>query len=62
MNGYYLTLMKIFKRWGVQFVRKGKGDHEIWRLGKRQTTVDRGTNSRITANKVLKQLGIDEKI
>ena len=54
--------MKIFKRWGVQFVRKGKGDHEIWRLGKLQTTVDRGTNSRITANKVLKQLGIDEKI
>ncbi len=62
MNGYYSTLMKIFKRWGVQFVRKGKGDHEIWRLGKLQTTVDRGTNSRITANKVLKQLGIDEKI
>lgn len=54
--------MEIFKRWGVQFVRKGKGDHEIWRRGRLQTTVDRGINSRVTANKVLKQLDIDEKI
>ena len=62
MKGYYRILMEIFSRYGAYFVRKGKGDHEIWRLGDKQTTVDRGVTSRVTANKVLKQLGINEKI
>ncbi len=62
MKGYYKILMEIFRKYGVEFVRSGKGDHEIWRRGNFQTTVDRGCNSRITANKVLKQLNINEKI
>lgn len=62
MNGYYQILMEIFSRWDVHFVRHGRGDHEIWRRGEKQTTVDRGIKSRILANKILKQLDIPERI
>lgn len=62
MNGFYKKLLEIFARHNVYLVRKGKGDHEIWRHGDRQTTVDHGINSRFLANKILKQLGINEKI
>lgn len=62
MKGFYHVLLKLFRQHDVVFVRKGKGDHEIWRHGDRQTTVDRGVSSRVTANAVLKQLGLKERI
>lgn len=62
MNGYYHTLVKIFRKRGVVFVRKARGDHEIWRNGDKQTTVDRGVKNRITANGILKQLGLEDRI
>lgn len=62
MKGFYPVLMEIFRMHGVVFVRKGTGDHEIWRLGNKQTTVDRGVKNRHTANAVLKQLGLKERI
>lgn len=62
MKGYYPALLEIFRKHGVVFVRNGKGDHEIWQLGDRKTTVDRGTKNRYTANAVLKQLGLEERL
>lgn len=45
---------------GWQFLRPGKGDHEIWHnpvTGKR-VVVDAGMKSRHTANAVMKQAGL----
>jgi hypothetical protein len=48
---------------GCAFVRFGKGDHEIWYspITKRNITVDAGCKSRFTANRVLKDAGIEER-
>ena len=46
---------------GCYFVRRGKGDHDIWYspLTKRSVTVDGKIKSRFTANEIMKQAGID---
>lgn len=43
------------------FVRRGKGDHDIWYspVTLRHVTVDTKIKSRHTANAILKQCGID---
>lgn len=43
------------------FVRRGKGDHDIWYspITKRHITVDSKIKSRHTANAIMKQSGID---
>ena len=48
---------------GCTFVRRGKGDHDIWYspITKRSVTVDSKIKSRHTANEILKQSGIDIK-
>ena len=45
---------------GCQFIRHGKGDHDIWYspVTKRYLTVDGKIRSRHTANAILKQSGI----
>ena len=45
------------------FVRSGKGDHEIWYspISKRHVTVDAGCKSRFTANRILKEAGIEQR-
>ena len=62
MKGFYPALREIFRKHNVVFVRKGNGDHEIWRLGNKQTTVDRGVKNRYTANGVLRQLGLKDRL
>lgn len=62
MNGFYKQLTEILKRYGFRFLRSGKGDHEIWGSGTISVTVDRNTRSRFTANKVLKDAQIPERI
>lgn len=46
---------------GCYFVRPGKGDHEIWfsPITNRHVTVDGKIKSRITANEIMKQSGIE---
>jgi hypothetical protein len=63
-KGYYRDLIKILKRHGCYFLRQAAGDHEYWHNPNTQksTAVDKVTKSKILANRVLKQLGIDEKI
>ena len=48
---------------GCVFVRRGKGDHDIWRnpTTGRSFTVDGKIKSRHTANAVMKQANIDKK-
>jgi HicA toxin of bacterial toxin-antitoxin, len=45
---------------GCSFVRKGKGDHAIWRspITNKHFPVDATIKSRHTANAVLKQAGL----
>ena len=48
---------------GCTFVRRGKGDHDIWYspITGRNITVDTKIKSRHTANAIMKQSGIDYK-
>jgi predicted RNA binding protein YcfA (HicA-like mRNA interferase family) len=55
-------LRELLRRNGCEFVRQGKGDHEIWYSPKsgRRFPVDRHVKSRHTANGVLKQAGLEK--
>lgn len=46
---------------GCTFVRRGKGDHDIWYspITARHITVDTRIKSRHTANAIMKQSGVD---
>ena len=59
MKGYYKPLRKLLLAAGCEFVRHGKGDHEVWRSPNGQFfAVDRGGTSRHTANAILKDAGL----
>lgn len=47
---------------GCRFVRRGKGDHDIWYspITNRNVTVDSKIKSKYTANAIMKQSGIDK--
>lgn len=61
MASYEAKVREELHRHGCRFVRRGKGDHDIWfsPLTNRHVTVDGKIKSRHTANAVLKQSGID---
>ncbi|MBX2834758.1 MAG: type II toxin-antitoxin system HicA family toxin [Micavibrio sp.] len=63
-KGYYRDLIKILKKHGCYFARQGKGDHEYWfsPLVGKHVSVDVGGKSKHTANRILKDAGIEEKI
>jgi predicted RNA binding protein YcfA (HicA-like mRNA interferase family) len=63
MADYEKRVIEIIKENGCIFVRHGKGDHDIWYSPhtKRNFTVDGTIKSRITANAIMKQSGIDYK-
>jgi len=63
MAEYEKRVREILKDYGCSYVRRGKGDHDIWYspLTKRHITVDGKIKSRHTANAVLKQSGINFK-
>ena len=63
MAGYEKLLRQILSQHGCSFVRRGKGDHDIWYspITKLHITVDGKIKSRHTANAVLKQSGINYK-
>ncbi len=63
-QGYGRELKRILLANGCRFVRHGKGDHEFWYspITDRTVIVDAGTKKRFTAEAVLKQAGIDERI
>jgi hypothetical protein len=60
MSGYTAPLKELLKQAGCYFVRKGRGDHEIWQspISGKRFPVDSDIKSRHTANAVLKQAGL----
>jgi predicted RNA binding protein YcfA (HicA-like mRNA interferase family) len=60
MAEYEKKVRDILKQNGCYFVRRGKGDHDIWYSPTTNchVTVDSKIKSRHTANEILKQSGI----
>ena len=63
MAEYEHVVRDLLREHGCQFVRHGKGDHDIWfsPITNRNFTVDSKIKSRHTANAIMKQSGIDHR-
>jgi len=61
MNGYFKAVLEQLKANGYEFLRNGKGSHEIWTNHKRNQTVSRNMPSRDMANEIMKQAKIDHR-
>lgn len=63
MAEYEKKVREEMKRHGCRFVRRGKGDHDIWYspISGVHVTVDGKIKSRHTANEIMKQCGIDRR-
>ena len=63
MADFAPPLKEALRKAGCEFVRHGKGDHDIWYspLTDRRFTVDTTIKSRHTANGVLKQAGLEKR-
>ena len=61
MAEYEKRVRELLDQNGCTFVRRGKGDHDIWYspINGRYFTVDGKIKSRHTANAIMKQSGID---
>lgn len=59
MSDFAPELKRFLRQNGCAFVRRGKGDHELWRSP--IFPVDHKILSRHTANGVLKQAGLADK-
>jgi len=63
MAEYEKEVRKILAENGCSFVRRGKGDHDIWYspITSRSVPVDGKIKSRHVANAVMKQSGISHR-
>ena len=63
MPSFEKEVRAILSEHGCEFVRHGKGDHDIWKSphSNRHFPVDGKIKSRHTANGILKQAGIGKK-
>jgi len=63
MADYEKVVRKLLSENGCSFVRRGKGDHDIWHspLTNQNFPVDGKIKSRHIANTVMKQSGIKHK-
>ena len=61
MAEYEKKVREILSENGCNFVRRGKGDHDIWYspITNKNFPVDVKIKSRHTANEIMKQSGID---
>ena len=61
MAEYEKKVREILREHGCLFVRRGKGDHDIWYspITGVHFPVDTKIKSRFTANAIMKQSGID---
>ena len=59
-SNLYRELVRMLTAAGCEFVRQGKGSHEIWYspITRRKLTIPRNTIVVHTANKVLKDAGL----
>jgi predicted RNA binding protein YcfA (HicA-like mRNA interferase family) len=60
MTDYAPAVKEILRQNGCEFVRHGKGDHEMWKspISGKSFPVDSKIKSRHTANGILKQAGL----
>jgi predicted RNA binding protein YcfA (HicA-like mRNA interferase family) len=60
VNDYAPAVRRILRENGFEFLRRGRGDHEIWRhtTTGRKVSVDGTIKSRHSANGILKQAGL----
>lgn len=58
MNGYYALVVEQLRLHGYNFLRQGRGAHEVWSNGCRSQIVSRNMPSRNMANTIMKQAGI----
>ena len=63
MAEYEKAVREKLKQYDCEFIRHGKGDHEIWYspMTERNFPVDGKIKSRHVANAIMKQAGIDYK-
>lgn len=63
MAEYEKKVRDILMQNKCSFLRRGKGDHDIWYspITNRHITVDSKIKSRHTANAILKQCGVEYK-
>ena len=63
MAEYEKAVREILTQHQCRFLRRGKGDHDIWYspITERHITVDSKIRSRHTANAIMKQSGIDHR-
>ena len=63
MKDYGNAVRKVLAANGCYFVRRGKGDHDMWYspISGKKVTVDGGIPSRHMANEVLKQAGLKKQ-
>jgi predicted RNA binding protein YcfA (HicA-like mRNA interferase family) len=61
---FYPELVLLLRKAGCTFVRQGKGSHEIWYspITHKNISVPFTIQSKPTANAILKQAGISEKL
>jgi predicted RNA binding protein YcfA (HicA-like mRNA interferase family) len=62
--GFYRDIRALLLAHGCVFLRQGKGSHEVWQnpITKKQFILAVTVASRITANSILKQAGIAERV
>lgn len=60
MNGFYEKVKAVLAEHGF-FMSRQKGSHQTWKNGSLAVTLSTNCASRHTANKVLKDAGIDFK-
>ena len=63
MADYGKTVRSILSKNGCEFVRRGKGDHDIWHspITKTNFPIDTVIKSRHMANAIMKQSGVKHK-
>jgi hypothetical protein len=63
MADYEKAVRKVLHENGCHFVRRGKGDHDVWYspINKQNFPVDGKIKSRHIANTVMRQSGINHK-
>ena len=63
VRGFYAQVVAALRDAGFEYKRQAKGDHELWYNGDKNKSVivDRGSQSRHTANGVMKQAGLSKR-
>lgn len=63
-KGFYDLVRDLLLKHNCKFVRQGKGSHEIWQspLTNKRFSVPVTVESKYTANGILRQAGINEKL